>query len=246
MESNKSLKVGVYIDGFNLYYGGNHLVGDSSWKWLDLRKLIKQHIPQSLPWRDCELVRIIYFTSQIREPLENFKRQQVYLEALLVSGSVDFIEYGNFVSRMSSNFAAIGKKDKYDYVTLTYDPLPNEEWFWIEPTGLVKVSHEKREEKGSDVKLASHLLIDLLTKKLDAAIVVTNDADLAYPIKFAREHVPVGVINPRGPHTARDLLGKSDDGVGNHWWYTLKAENFLSAQLPDEFDGMVKPQKWRV
>ena len=40
----------------------------------------------------------------------------------------------------------------------------------------------KREEKGSDVNVATHLLVDVLTGAIDAAIVISNDSDLALPI----------------------------------------------------------------
>jgi hypothetical protein len=35
------VRVGVYIDGFNLYYGGRGLCGRSTpgWRWLDIRRL---------------------------------------------------------------------------------------------------------------------------------------------------------------------------------------------------------------
>jgi len=58
------------------------------------------------------------------------------------------------------------------------------------------VSYAHREEKGSDVNVASHLLVDVLTGAIDAAIVVSNDSDLKFPIRYARTRVPVGVVNP--------------------------------------------------
>ena len=236
----------VYIDGFNVYYGGKHLVKNNSWKWLDLRKLVSAQIPNSGPWSHSELIRVVYFTSEIKKPVESFSRQQTYIQALRVYQSVDWVEFGHFNFTKTSNLAAVGKQHKYSYVKMEEDPLPNEVWFQINDKNLVIVDHEKREEKGSDVALASHLLIDLFTDSLDAAIVVTNDVDLAYPIKFAMERIPVGVINPRGPFTAKDLLEDSSYGVGSHWWYTLQPEDFLKAQLPDEFDGMVRPAEWRL
>ncbi|MFL6116310.1 MAG: NYN domain-containing protein, partial [Catenulispora sp.] len=36
------MQVGVYIDGFNLYYGGKGIMGGSGqpgWRWLNLRAL---------------------------------------------------------------------------------------------------------------------------------------------------------------------------------------------------------------
>jgi NYN domain len=52
------------------------------------------------------------------------------------------------------------------------------------PATLVKVV--KIEEKGSDVNLATWLLIDAFDKAFDAAVVITNDSDLAEPIRQVR------------------------------------------------------------
>jgi len=44
----------------------------------------------------------------------------------------------------------------------------------------------KIEEKGSDVNLATRLLIDAFDRAFDAAVVVTNDSDLVTPIREVR------------------------------------------------------------
>jgi uncharacterized LabA/DUF88 family protein len=239
-------RIGVYIDGFNLYYGGNKLVGNSSWKWLDVRKLVQDHLPASEPWLSGEIIRVVYSTAEVTKPAETLQRQQAYIEALRVSGSVDHVVYGKYKTYQDQNFAALGYYSKFKRVSLPSDPLPKELWFSLDSDNLVVVSHERKEEKGSDVNLASNLLIDLLTDKLDAAVVITNDTDLAFPINYSRQLVPVGLINPRGSKTPTDLKGSPTEGVGNHWWYTLKAEDLLSAQLPDEFEGLTRPGQWRV
>ncbi|BAK36837.1 hypothetical protein MLP_38230 [Microlunatus phosphovorus NM-1] len=53
------------------------------------------------------------------------------------------------------------------------------------PGARFMASVARREEKGSDVNVASHLLIDLLTDAVDPAAVISDDSDLAYPIAFA-------------------------------------------------------------
>jgi uncharacterized LabA/DUF88 family protein len=70
---------------------------------------------------------------------------------------------------------------------------------------MVKYLH--LEEKGSDVNVASHMLLDLLDGSVDAVVVVSNDSDLAYPLREVRKRVPVGLINPRSTHTAGALMG---------------------------------------
>jgi hypothetical protein len=53
------------------------------------------------------------------------------------------------------------------------------------PPTFVKVV--KIEEKGSDVNLATWLLIDAFDRAFDAAVVITNDSDLAEPIRMVRK-----------------------------------------------------------
>lgn len=65
----------------------------------------------------------------------------------------------------------------------------------------------KSEEKGTDVNLATHLLLDACDRDFEAALVISNDSDLAEPVievqaRFGR---PVGVALP--------LLSRNRDGI---------------------------------
>ncbi len=53
--------------------------------------------------------------------------------------------------------------------------------------GFVKVL--KSEEKGSDVNLASHLLIDCYLSDCDIAVIVSNDSDLVFPIEHVKQRL---------------------------------------------------------
>ncbi len=55
-------------------------------------------------------------------------------------------------------------------------------------------------KKGSDVNLASYLLIDAFDDDFEAAVVVSNDSDLAEPIRLVRARFakPVIVLHPCG------------------------------------------------
>ena len=58
----------------------------------------------------------------------------------------------------------------------------------------------KTEEKGSDVNLATYLLLDGLDDLYESAVVISDDSDLETPIREAnRRFGPVHVISPRGP-----------------------------------------------
>ena len=57
------------------------------------------------------------------------------------------------------------------------------------PDARFIASVARREEKGSDVNVATHLLIDTLGHIIDAALVISNDTDLALPVAQARRHI---------------------------------------------------------
>jgi len=80
---------------------------------------------------------------------------------------------------------------------------------------------------------------------IDAAIVISNDSDLAYPVAFARQHVPVGLINPTKGVRSGKLQGLPHEGAGNHWWYRLTPADFMHNQLPPTISGTIRrPNGW--
>ena len=79
------------------------------------------------------------------------------------------------------------------------------------------VSYANREEKGSDVNVAAHLLLDVLGGAIDGALVISNGRDLRFPVQQTRLHVPVGIVNPSPNYLAGDLRGIASSGVGRHW-----------------------------
>jgi hypothetical protein len=105
-------------------------------------------------------------------------------------------------------------------------------------------SYLHQEEKGTDVNLATHLLTDVLERRVDAIVVVSNDSDLGMPVQIARQRVPVGHVNPRNEYFAGDLFGSKTEGVGNHWWRKLGADDYWSHQLPDPAGGYPIPAGW--
>jgi hypothetical protein len=65
-------------------------------------------------------------------------------------------------------------------------------------TGPHTVEVIRTEEKGSDVNLASYLLLDGFRSDCEATVVISNDSDLKVPIELARAELGlvVGVVNP--------------------------------------------------
>lgn len=243
------MRVGVYIDGFNLYYGGKFLcgAGTAGWRWLDLRGLATRVMRNHSMWTGATLNRVVYCTARISgadNPIGS-QEQDAYLTALGNAAVVDQIEYGTYVSRVSS--APLATKDRRGRPVITNPSWPvqvKDGAGQDAPGAVFIVSTARREEKGSDVNVAAHLLIDILEQRIDAAIVISNDSDLGFPVTQARQRVPVGMVNPTKNQTAGKLRGLPSDGVGNHWWHQLSPADFQACQLPDPAGGVPKPTPW--
>jgi len=234
-------RVGVYVDGFNSYYGGDSLLGRQAtgWKWLNIRALVRDLIDSlnEPNWAGSPIHQVLYCTATIdvRSNVAGHARQQTFLKALKASASVDQIEYGNFVWRVKkAPLATENPKSHEPIITHPAWPVMIQDGTGSHvPDAVFLVSHSYREEKGSDVNIASHLLIDVLSNEVDAVVLISNDSDLALPLREARQRVPVGVVNPNRRYTAGKLQGPPTAGAGGHWWQQLVAADFTAHQLPD-------------
>jgi uncharacterized LabA/DUF88 family protein len=210
----EALRTFVYVDGFNLYYGA---LRRTSCKWLDIEKLC------GLILKNTPIERIKYFTARVvprpSDP-DQAVRQEVYLRALSTNSKVE-IHFGHFLShavRMPLCDANGLMTRQFSYVL-------------------------KTEEKGSDVNIASHLLLDAHLSLFDQAIIVSNDSDLLTPIRFVRKNFGkrVGVLNPhRRP--SQVLLREAD------FLRTIRAGAVAGAQFPDQMSDQngkfSRPARW--
>lgn len=158
------MKTNVYVDGFNLYYG---CIKGTSYRWLDILKLCQTVFPNN------RIHRIRYFTAMVKarpaDPQQPV-RQQTYLRALRTLPNLTIHE-GEFLSNPVR-------------MTLVRPPAG----------GPSTVEVWKTEEKGSDVNLATWLILDAVARDCEAAIVISNDSDLAEPIYQARKRLGIRVV----------------------------------------------------
>jgi uncharacterized LabA/DUF88 family protein len=144
-------------------------VRGTPFKWLDLNRLLR-----TLLRRD-NIVQIRYFTALVgggNDP-ESPQRQQLYLRALRTLPNLS-IHFGHFMQQV---------------VSMRLET----------PIGGKRFARVvKFEEKGSDVNLATHMLVDGFDKAYEQAVIVTNDSDLLEPVKIVRQklQLPVGMITP--------------------------------------------------
>ena len=106
------MRVGLYVDGLNLYYGGRSHFGRRSpgWRWLDIRRLGERLIASRHDWvrQGAMLDRVVYCTTFIdgSENEEARRRQGAYVSALREYGSYDHLEEGRFVVRVRHGLLA--------------------------------------------------------------------------------------------------------------------------------------------
>jgi len=219
----KGSRTMIYVDAFNLYYGA---LKRSPYRWLNLESLFRNVFPKN------DIVGIRYFTALVNAQPGNVdqpQRQQLYLRALRTLPLVTIIK-GHYLCHPKTM------------------PLAHPQ-----PGGKRFAEVLFTEEKGSDVNLASHLLMDGVKDRYDCAIVVSGDSDLATPITMVREELKktVGVLlpqsigggaqkQPRKSAKLRQVASFFREGIRSG---VLSTSQFPSV-LSDADGNFSKPGKW--
>jgi len=205
----------AYVDGLNLYHG--LLKGKKNRRWLDLEALASSLMPQG------DLVGVRYFTARVKDFKGNGapQRQDVYLQALATLRRVS-IHYGTF--RVDPKMRKLTEP---------------------QPDGSEYVSVLIPEEKGSDVNLASYLLVDGFRDLYDIALVVTNDSDLAEPVRLVGSELGKSVVLAHPSQAAAGHLLRA----GPSRVLRIHVNTILKSQLPDPVvraDGspIHRPHAW--
>ena len=223
-------RVNVYVDGFNLYYGS---LKATPYKWLDLAALCSVLFPGE------PIGRIRYFTAHVDPTPGNLSapiRQQTYLRALHTIPNLT-VRLGHFLTEMEERIEVYPLNPGAPKVPNHANRL---RWVW------------DTEEKGSDVNLATSLLLDAVDKDFTKAWVLTNDSDLAWPIEMARMkfRLPVGVMMPdrpagypNPPRTESMQLKKAA-----RWFRRIEEAHLIASQFPaslaDPSGTITKPTGW--
>lgn len=208
------MRTRIYIDGFNLYYG---CLKGKPGKWLNPFALCSNLLPRN----QIDLVR--YFTAKVsarpNDP-DQPNRQQTYFRALETVPEIA-IHLGHFLTHPVTMPDAIA---------------------WQQGRYLAR-NVIKTEEKGSDVNLATWLLMDAFDDLFDCAVIVSNDSDLKTPIHQVRHRFgkTIGILNPQSnvSQALRPLA---------HFIKPIRVGAIANAQFPDVLtDGVgqfQKPGRW--
>jgi hypothetical protein len=207
------MQANVYIDGFNLYYGALH---DTAYRWLDLAHLCQELLPRHT------INHVRYFTARIRpraDDPQKATRQQTYLRALATLPTLS-VHYGHFL-------------DKRVRMPLAQPPTQ----------GARTVEVIRTDEKGSDVNLATYLLVDGFRGDYEMAAVISNDSDLTLPIAMVRAELrrDVGVFNPQR------ISSRALQGVAS-FYRPVREPALRASQFPpvlqDQHGRITKPRGW--
>jgi uncharacterized LabA/DUF88 family protein len=204
----------IYIDGFNLYYG---VIKNTNFKWLDLKKLC-----QNLLKPDYNIVTIKYFTARVSGKYDQSKpqRQDTYLKALKSFIPEIEIHYGVFRSHPAK--------------APLYNPRNSQ---------LKLVDIIKTEEKGTDVKLATHLLNDAWNDLYDCAILISNDSDISESLKLVKKQFSskkIGLFIPDDAYPSNELKANVD------FIKRIRKGAISLSQLPNPIPNtnIYKPKLW--
>jgi uncharacterized LabA/DUF88 family protein len=224
-------RTNVYVDAFNVYYGSTK---DTPYRWLNLARLCEIMLANNV------INQIKVFTGIVKprpnDPQQPV-RQQTYLRALRTIPNLTIIE-GSFLTHRRNFPKAKPRRDgSLEYVEVLYT-----------------------EEKGSDVNLASHLLYDAFVGDYEVAVIVSNDSDLAEPVRMVKVLLrkKVGILNPQiNRPEYRNKQGNIDYSRVKFSYELRRYANFYKAiteealrlsQFPDEMSDASgtfrKPATW--
>lgn len=217
------MRVIAYIDGFNLYYRA--LRRTPSLKWLDPRAFLSHFL---LP--DQELTAIHYYTADVSGKIDpqQPERQRAYLRALKTVPTLS-------IHKSTFLFKSVWR------------PLAKL------PDGVSQLSKEAMvfindsEEKGSDVKLASHIIRDGFLERYDLAMVVSADTDLEEPLRIVKEEIglPVGLIFPDRSRQRSLSLQRAASFVRHIDTATLRESQFPDEVRTTRNRSIARPSLWR-
>ena len=163
-------------------------------------------------------------------------RQQTYLRALHTIPNLT-VRLGHFLTEKEERIQVFPLNPADAEVP---NPTNRSRWIW------------DTEEKGSDVNLATSLLLDAVDGDFTKAWVFSNDSDLAWPIEMVRKKFrrQVGVMMPERPasypHPVRTESIQLKKAA--RWFRKIEEAHLAACQFPttltDPTGSFTKPAEW--
>jgi len=224
------LRTGVYVDGYNLYYG--RLRG-TRFKWLDLVSLF-----------DALLVR--------RDQNEVLTCVNLFTAPAFAR----FSTHGNASVQAQSAYHRALKYLHGERVSITYGTHSIDVSGTLLPKFVEGQPYDRTvrsrvwriEEKKTDVNLALGMYRDAVKKRVDRVILVSNDSDVEPVLDALRQDLPdvmIGLMMPRRPvqNIGQPQRRRSGSLAGRADWAIefIQDEHLQQALLPDVVPTQKKP-----
>jgi uncharacterized LabA/DUF88 family protein len=211
----------IYVDGFNLYF--RLLQKRPALKWLNI-KALAEHVLKPIN----QIVAVRYYTARVSARSarhDNKSTSTRWRRSPKIS-----VHLGMFLT--SEKFAGLVHPPQFRPTASMPQPWPD----------LVKVL--KVEEKGSDVNLACHLLLDAFQGNFDVAAVLSNDSDLVEPIRIVTQVLrkPVGLLSPVS--NPNPELSRASSFIRRLSLSDLAAAQFPSPLPRAGYPDLIKPAVW--
>jgi uncharacterized LabA/DUF88 family protein len=229
-------KTGVYVDGYNLYYG--RLRG-SAYKWLDLVKLIEGILSR-------------------RDQNESLECVHLFTAPALAN----FASHGEASVQAQSSYhralkAAHGDRVVVTYGRHSYDPNGSlvPEFVKGQPYDRTKrVRVWRLEEKKTDVNLAVSMYRHAGKGLYDRIILVSNDSDAEPVLEAIREdfpHITIGVVIPIRPVKTGEPERRVSGSLTKHAHWVIRhlsdaelGDAQLREVVPTKKKAIKKPAHW--
>jgi uncharacterized LabA/DUF88 family protein len=222
------VNVSVYIDGFNLYNGA---LKNTPYKWLDLYAFAQKLCPSD------QVNKVKLFTAQVDRRFDDPQqpvRQRLYWRALRTLPCVEIIE-GHFKTRKTF------LPEEATVAHIENEIRAGRSIIGLRPT-FVEV--RRSEEKGTDVNIATHLVHDAHLGRFDAAILVSNDSDLAEAVRIVCNEIrkPVHIFRPSTtrPNAKLQVVATTFNSIDVNYLAT----SLLPDTLTDARGTFSKPPTW--
>lgn len=223
------MKTACFVDGYNFYYG---LLNNTSYKWLDLRKLIK-HILY-IQDQSFSLEKITYFTSPIkpdlaRRGIASDVAQKTYIRALKNADIEVVMGRHKLEKARAPVFIENQKADRNNSCDI-----------WL------------LEEKETDVNVALYMYRTALIEsqkssddpsKIEQILLVSGDTDMTPALRMVRQDFPsmkIGLIFPQRENLKRTPPGSLIE-LADWSRKVVKEDELAKNQLPERISTRKKP-----
>ncbi len=227
----RPLRTGIYIDGYNLYYG---CLRATPYAWLDVVALFRRIVHSIEPRASIDLVK--FFTAPA---LARFSRH----------GDASMQAQNDYHRALEATYPGLFQKVLGSHVhERDGTALPAYvEGQPFDKSRTVKVW--RLVEKKTDVNLAMAMYRDTAKGRIDQAVLVSNDSDAEPVLQALAEDFPslrIGIVMPlpapddtrRGRPASVTLCRLA------HWSrHYIRTDELAQAQLPDQVPTRKKPAR---